>query len=60
MSATSIPVTCCPQVKGSGREFSLFAHMERLTADQSHEALYGGFIDLCKMADQGGMRAIWI
>ncbi|WP_299405728.1 LLM class flavin-dependent oxidoreductase [uncultured Roseobacter sp.] len=40
-------------------EFSLFAHMERLTADQSHEALYSDFIALCKMADDGGMRAIW-
>ncbi|WP_299783851.1 LLM class flavin-dependent oxidoreductase [uncultured Roseobacter sp.] len=40
-------------------EFSLFAHMERLTADQPHEALYGEFVALCKMADQGGMRAIW-
>ena len=40
-------------------EFSLFAHMERLTADQPHEALYADFIALCKMADQGGMRAIW-
>ncbi|WP_299736735.1 LLM class flavin-dependent oxidoreductase [uncultured Roseobacter sp.] len=40
-------------------EFSLFAHMERLTADQSHEVLYSDFISLCKMADDGGMRAIW-
>ncbi|WP_299959783.1 LLM class flavin-dependent oxidoreductase [uncultured Roseobacter sp.] len=40
-------------------EFSLFAHMERLSADQPHEALYGEFVALCKMADQGGMRAIW-
>lgn len=40
-------------------EFSLFAHMERLTAEQTHEDLYGEFVALCKMADQGGMRAIW-
>lgn len=40
-------------------EFSLFAHMERMDADQSHAALYNGFIELCKMADDGGMRAIW-
>lgn len=40
-------------------EFSLFAHMERMGADQSHQALHGDFITLCKMADQGGMRAIW-
>jgi len=40
-------------------EFSLFAHMERLTADQPHSELYSDFITLCKMADDGGMRAIW-
>ncbi|MBD3665332.1 LLM class flavin-dependent oxidoreductase [Sulfitobacter aestuariivivens] len=40
-------------------EFSLFAHMERLSADQPHDQLYASFIDLCKMADEGGMRAIW-
>lgn len=40
-------------------EFSLFAHMERLTPDQPHDVLYDEFIALCKMADEGGMRAIW-
>ncbi|MEL6773526.1 MAG: LLM class flavin-dependent oxidoreductase [Pseudomonadota bacterium] len=40
-------------------EFSLFAHMERLSPEQPHTALYEEFIDLCTMADQGGMRAIW-
>ncbi len=40
-------------------DFSLFAHMERVTSDQSHEALHEEFITLCQMADQGGMRAIW-
>ena len=40
-------------------EFSLFAHMERMSAEQPHEALYEEFISLCKMADEGGMRAIW-
>jgi flavin-dependent trigonelline monooxygenase, oxygenase component len=40
-------------------EFSLFAHMERLTADQPHDVLYQEFLDLCQMADDGGMRAIW-
>ena len=40
-------------------DFSLFAHMERVDGADSHEALYSDFIDLCKMADQGGMRAIW-
>ncbi|MDD9924103.1 MAG: LLM class flavin-dependent oxidoreductase [Boseongicola sp.] len=40
-------------------EFSLFAHMERMTPDEPHEQLHSEFIDLCKMADEGGMRAIW-
>ncbi len=40
-------------------EFSLFAHMERLTPDQSHAELYEDFISLCQMADESGMRAIW-
>lgn len=40
-------------------EFSLFAHMERLTPDQLHSTLYADFVSLCKMADEGGMRAIW-
>lgn len=40
-------------------DFSLFAHMERLNADQPHDQLYRDFVSLCKMADDGGMRAIW-
>lgn len=40
-------------------DFSLFAHMERLNANQAHEELYKDFVSLCKMADDGGMRAIW-
>jgi len=40
-------------------EFSLFAHMERLTPEQPQDVLYEDFITLCKMADDGGMRAIW-
>ncbi len=40
-------------------EFSLFAHMERLTPDQPHDLLREEFLSLCKMADDGGMRAIW-
>ena len=40
-------------------KFSLFAHMERLTADQEHTVLHEQFIELCKIADEGGMRAIW-
>ena len=40
-------------------EFSLFAHMERLTPEQPHGDLYEEFVGLCKMADDGGLRAIW-
>ncbi|MEM9032721.1 MAG: LLM class flavin-dependent oxidoreductase [Pseudomonadota bacterium] len=40
-------------------EFSLFAHMERTGPDTPHEDLYQGFLDLCRIADAGGMRAIW-
>lgn len=43
----------------TGMEFSLFAHMERLTPKQSHEVLHEEFVALCQMADDGGMRAIW-
>lgn len=40
-------------------EFSLFAHMERLTREQSHDELREEFIRLCQIADESGMRAIW-
>ena len=40
-------------------DFSLFAHMERVTSGQSHPELHEEFVSLCEMADQGGMRAIW-
>ncbi|SHG74806.1 Flavin-dependent oxidoreductase, luciferase family (includes alkanesulfonate monooxygenase SsuD and methylene tetrahydromethanopterin reductase) [Cognatiyoonia sediminum] len=40
-------------------EFSLFAHMERLTNDQPQDELHDQFIELCKMADDAGMRAVW-
>ena len=40
-------------------EFSLFAHMERLTPDESHTQLREDLLTLCKMADEGGMRAVW-
>jgi alkanesulfonate monooxygenase SsuD/methylene tetrahydromethanopterin reductase-like flavin-dependent oxidoreductase (luciferase family) len=40
-------------------KFSLFAHMERIGPELSHEALYREFIELCEMADKGGMHAIW-
>lgn len=40
-------------------DFSLFAHMERLSPEQDHQSLYDDFLSLCTMADDGGMRAIW-
>ena len=40
-------------------KFSLFAHMERLDASQNHQQLYEEFIQLCEIADRGGMHAIW-
>jgi flavin-dependent trigonelline monooxygenase, oxygenase component len=40
-------------------KFSLFVHMERLDASQDHRSLYEEFIELCEMADRGGMSAIW-
>jgi alkanesulfonate monooxygenase SsuD/methylene tetrahydromethanopterin reductase-like flavin-dependent oxidoreductase (luciferase family) len=40
-------------------DFSLFAHMERLTPDQDHATLRTELIELAKLADDGGMRAVW-
>ena len=40
-------------------EFSLFAHMERISPDQDQKRLYEEFVELCKIADKGGMRAVW-
>ncbi len=40
-------------------KFSLFAHMERQNPQQEHTELHEQFLTLCKMADKGGMRAIW-
>lgn len=40
-------------------KFSLFVHMERLNADETHSQLYEQFVDLCEIADRGGMHAIW-
>ena len=40
-------------------EFSLFAHMDRMSSDQSHQQLHEEFIELCKMADEAKMRAVW-
>lgn len=40
-------------------KFSLFAHMERISPDQDQQQLYDEFIALCKIADEGGMHAVW-
>ncbi|MEM7280892.1 MAG: LLM class flavin-dependent oxidoreductase, partial [Pseudomonadota bacterium] len=40
-------------------QFSLFGHMERTTNQHRHETLYNEFMEYCKIADQGGMRAVW-
>ncbi len=40
-------------------KFSLFAHMERLDTTQNQAQLYQDFLELCTLADEGGMRAIW-
>jgi len=40
-------------------EFSLFAHMERTSPEQCQKQLYEEFVELCKIADDAGMRAIW-
>jgi len=40
-------------------KFSLFIHMERLDASQDQQRLYDEFIELCEIADRGGMHAIW-
>ena len=40
-------------------DFSLFAHMERLTTDQDQATLRTELIELAKLADEGGMRAVW-
>lgn len=40
-------------------DFSLFAHMERTSPEQEQRALRQDLIALAKMADDGGMRAVW-
>lgn len=40
-------------------KFSLFLHMERIDQSQSYQKLHEEFIELAKMADEGGMHAIW-
>lgn len=40
-------------------KFSLFAHMERISPDQDQKQLYEEFVHLCKIADDGGLHAVW-
>ncbi len=40
-------------------KFSLFAHMERISAQSAQDRLYEEFLDLCTLADEGCMHAIW-
>ncbi|MEM9104467.1 MAG: LLM class flavin-dependent oxidoreductase [Pseudomonadota bacterium] len=40
-------------------KFSLFAHMEQIDDCDDHRQLYEEFLQLCDMADKGGMHAIW-
>jgi alkanesulfonate monooxygenase SsuD/methylene tetrahydromethanopterin reductase-like flavin-dependent oxidoreductase (luciferase family) len=40
-------------------KISLFVHMERLDASQTHKQLYEEFVALCEIADKGGMHAVW-
>lgn len=39
--------------------FSLFVHMERTSPDQGQKQLYDEFVALVKIADDGGMHAVW-
>ncbi len=40
-------------------KFSLFVHMERVTPEEPERQLYEEMLDLCRIADEGGMHAIW-
>ena len=40
-------------------KFSLFLHLERIDTKDSQQKLYKEFLELCKIADKGGMHAIW-
>ena len=40
-------------------KFSLFAHMERISAEDDQQRLYEEFVELCQIADAGGMHAVW-
>ncbi|MGB1234375.1 MAG: LLM class flavin-dependent oxidoreductase [Planktomarina sp.] len=39
--------------------FSLFVHMERVSPDQDQKEMYDDFVALAKIADEGGMHAVW-
>jgi alkanesulfonate monooxygenase SsuD/methylene tetrahydromethanopterin reductase-like flavin-dependent oxidoreductase (luciferase family) len=39
--------------------FSLFVHMERVSDQTSQKQLYDEMIELCQIADRGGMHAVW-
>ena len=39
--------------------FSLFVHMERTSPDQDERKLYEDFVALAKIADAGGLHAVW-
>ncbi|MDB5658463.1 MAG: class flavin-dependent oxidoreductase [Cypionkella sp.] len=40
-------------------KFSLFVHMERVSADEPQQQLYEEMLELCQIADKNGMHAIW-
>lgn len=40
-------------------KFSLFVHMENVSAEKSHAQLYHEFVKLCEFADQSGIHTIW-
>lgn len=40
-------------------KFSLFLHMERISAEDDERRLYEEMVELCRIADEGGMHAIW-
>lgn len=41
-------------------KFSIFLHMERYDASVSHQALFEQLLELCDMAEAGGMDKVWI
>lgn len=40
-------------------KFSLFVHMERVSPDEPQRRLYEEMLELCDIADRGGMHAVW-